>query len=370
MPRYFGAVPWNVLVISASVAGCGRLNVTIVTIIGGSPGRGGVLPLCHYRPCEAIFDLTHCGPPDGVMYSRHDAVVRIRADDRGGDPRRAVARSGAAAPTAGANDVAVYATRSGIGRDRAAGLTARPKPRRRASRSRAGCSPPTPRMRKAQRGAGEIFGAAAAVAVLIALPRSRPPLALGSPGCRASRSRAAPQHPCRISRSKALWRGSRRIWSKPDDGRGWEVVAPFYLRLGRFEDAVKARRNAAAQWRERRPRGRSRRALIYAGNGIVTEEAKAAFERALTHAAKHLKARFFLGVAAIRTADRGAAAIWREMLADARPIRRGRRWCGRLWPASRTAPGPSAEDVAAAEQMNRKTAPRWCAAWSSGWPNG
>ena len=30
----------------------------------------------------------------------------------------------------------------------------------------------------------------------------------------------------------------------PDDGRGWEVVAPVYLRLGRFEDAVKARRNA------------------------------------------------------------------------------------------------------------------------------
>jgi len=32
--------------------------------------------------------------------------------------------------------------------------------------------------------------------------------------------------------------------SKPDDGRGWEVIAPFYLRVGRFEDAVKARRNA------------------------------------------------------------------------------------------------------------------------------
>ena len=32
--------------------------------------------------------------------------------------------------------------------------------------------------------------------------------------------------------------------SNPDDGRGWEVVAPVYLRLGRFEDAVKARRNA------------------------------------------------------------------------------------------------------------------------------
>ena len=30
----------------------------------------------------------------------------------------------------------------------------------------------------------------------------------------------------------------------PEDGRGWEVIAPIYLRLGRFDDAVKARRNA------------------------------------------------------------------------------------------------------------------------------
>jgi len=28
----------------------------------------------------------------------------------------------------------------------------------------------------------------------------------------------------------------------PDDGRGWEVIAPVYLRLGRFDEAVKARR--------------------------------------------------------------------------------------------------------------------------------
>ena len=30
----------------------------------------------------------------------------------------------------------------------------------------------------------------------------------------------------------------------PEDGRGWEVIAPIYLRLGRFDDAVKARRQA------------------------------------------------------------------------------------------------------------------------------
>src|SRR5262249_49194075 len=30
----------------------------------------------------------------------------------------------------------------------------------------------------------------------------------------------------------------------PNDGRGWEVIAPVYLRYGRYDDAVKARRNA------------------------------------------------------------------------------------------------------------------------------
>src|SRR5215470_8108232 len=30
----------------------------------------------------------------------------------------------------------------------------------------------------------------------------------------------------------------------PEDGRGWEVLAPVYMRLGRFEEAVKARRSA------------------------------------------------------------------------------------------------------------------------------
>ena len=32
----------------------------------------------------------------------------------------------------------------------------------------------------------------------------------------------------------------------PSDGRGWELIAPVYLKLGRFRDAIKARRNAIA----------------------------------------------------------------------------------------------------------------------------
>jgi cytochrome c-type biogenesis protein CcmH len=32
--------------------------------------------------------------------------------------------------------------------------------------------------------------------------------------------------------------------SNPRNGKGWELLAPVYLRLGRFDEAVRARRNA------------------------------------------------------------------------------------------------------------------------------
>ena len=43
----------------------------------------------------------------------------------------------------------------------------------------------------------------------------------------------------------------------PDDGRGWEVLAPVLLRLGRVDDAVRAHRNSLRE--ERRERGAPRR---------------------------------------------------------------------------------------------------------------
>ncbi|MEI9806122.1 MAG: hypothetical protein WDN48_19360 [Pseudolabrys sp.] len=30
----------------------------------------------------------------------------------------------------------------------------------------------------------------------------------------------------------------------PDDGRAWDILAPVYMRLGRFDDAVRAWQNA------------------------------------------------------------------------------------------------------------------------------
>ena len=107
----------------------------------------------------------------------------------------------------------------------------------------------------------------------------------------------------------------------PNDVRGYEVFAPVYLQLGRFGDAVTARRKILALAGETAERQADLgEALAAAANGIVTADAKAAFERAQELDPNDLKAKFFIGLAAEQDGKREkAAAIWRGMLADAPP---------------------------------------------------
>ena len=105
----------------------------------------------------------------------------------------------------------------------------------------------------------------------------------------------------------------------PNDARGYAVLAPVYLQLGRFQDAVNARRKVLALGGETADRQADLgEALTAAANGIVTADAKVAFERAVALDASEPKARFYIGVAAEQDGDRAkAAAIWQEMLKSA-----------------------------------------------------
>jgi cytochrome c-type biogenesis protein CcmH len=109
-----------------------------------------------------------------------------------------------------------------------------------------------------------------------------------------------------------------RLAQHPDDMRGYEVLAPVYLRLGRFTDAVNACRKVIALAGETADRQADLGiALTAAAGGIVTAEAKTAFTRALALDPKELKARFFTGLAAKQDGNTAqAAAIWRDMLAQ------------------------------------------------------
>ncbi len=141
--------------------------------------------------------------------------------------------------------------------------------------------------------------------------------------------------------------------ANPDDVRGWEVIAPVYLRLGRFDDAVKARRNLLRLGGETAERQSDLgEALVGTANGIVTVEAKAAFDRAVALDPQDVKARYFLGLAAEqdgRPAD--AISMWRAMLAGAP---QDAPWAGFVrseLARLEGSPGPGSEDVAAAADM-------------------
>jgi cytochrome c-type biogenesis protein CcmH len=105
----------------------------------------------------------------------------------------------------------------------------------------------------------------------------------------------------------------------PTDGRGWNVLAPVLIRLGRYDDAVRAYRNSITYNGDSAERRADLgEALTGAAGGVVTAEAKGEFERAVALKADDAKANYFLGMAAEqdgRKAD--AAAIWRAMLAKA-----------------------------------------------------
>jgi cytochrome c-type biogenesis protein CcmH len=145
----------------------------------------------------------------------------------------------------------------------------------------------------------------------------------------------------------------------PNDVRGWQVVAPVYMKLGRYDQAIIAQRKLIALKGENADRDADLgEGLTAAANGVVTQEAKDLFQRAAKLDADQIKAQFFLGMAAQQDGDKKkAAAIWSALLAKAPP---DAEWAGTVRDALAevggapvvAAPGPTAPDMAAASQMN------------------
>jgi cytochrome c-type biogenesis protein CcmH len=201
-----------------------------------------------------------------------------------------------------------------------------------------------------------------AVAAMLALPLGAVPLylALGFPGLPDQPLAARTNGPENRSIAALVAQVEDRLERNPQDGRGWEVLGPVYMRLGRFDDAVRARRNALRLLGANAAReGDLGEALAAAANGVVTAEAKNAFDRALALDANDPRAKFFIGVAAQQDGRNAeAAAIWRKLLAkapaDAPWAQVVRQSLARLDnPATETAAaGPSSADVAAAAEMS------------------
>jgi cytochrome c-type biogenesis protein CcmH len=143
----------------------------------------------------------------------------------------------------------------------------------------------------------------------------------------------------------------------PNDGAGWEVIAPVYLRLGRFSEAVIAWKKAIALNGDSPTRESDLgEALVAAADGVVTDEAKRAFQRAVTDDGHNAKARYFIGLADEQDGNRDdAAKEWRALLDDAPADAPWKDLVGaalaRVTSGPPAATGPSAADVSAAKNM-------------------
>ena len=110
-----------------------------------------------------------------------------------------------------------------------------------------------------------------------------------------------------------------QLASHPDDARGWGVLAPVYMQLGRFDDAVDAFRqliqlNGESAARRSRPRRSAARGGWRHCHGRRARR----FEHALQLQAGLPKARFYLGLAAEQDGDdKKALAIYRELEPEA-----------------------------------------------------
>jgi cytochrome c-type biogenesis protein CcmH len=192
--------------------------------------------------------------------------------------------------------------------------------RRRDRRSR---KKPPRRLAEQKRPSRRLHLAVGAVAVtLISVGTFFTYLKVGSPNlsgqpAAARVAVAQPKDPS-IERLAAL---EARTSRAPDDGQAWEAIAPIYADVGRYDDAVTARRNALRLLDKTAEREADLgEALVAAANGIVTEEAKQAFERAFRLDGANVSARFYIGLAAEQDDRKDEAArVWRKLVADSPP---------------------------------------------------
>ncbi len=117
----------------------------------------------------------------------------------------------------------------------------------------------------------------------------------------------------------ALAKIEAHLASDPNDGRGLEIMAPVYMKMGRFDDAVRTDRDII------RVLGRSPsreaelgQALVMQADGVVTDDARQAFDAALKDDPVLPQARFFEGLAALQDGDKAKARdTWQALIAEA-----------------------------------------------------
>lgn len=116
----------------------------------------------------------------------------------------------------------------------------------------------------------------------------------------------------------AIARIETHLAKNPGDLRGWALIAPIYMRQGRYDDAVRAFSVATRSGADAEALAGLAEARILAAGGVVTAAARQDLGRALEQDSGNPRARYFLAIAKEQDGDAHAAvADLRKLLADA-----------------------------------------------------
>jgi cytochrome c-type biogenesis protein CcmH len=165
-----------------------------------------------------------------------------------------------------------------------------------------------------------------------------------------------------------------RLREHPDEGEGWDVIAPVYMGAQRYQDAAEAYSEAIRLLgpTAKRLSGQGQ-ALVLANNGVVTEEARSALTRAVELDPSLTEPRILIAIAkeqdgefAVAIEDwralldkSGGDAPWRQMV-EQRIASDGAHLAGKPVSdqpvpgeaAPPAAGGPNAGDIATAQDMS------------------
>ncbi len=167
------------------------------------------------------------------------------------------------------------------------------------------------------------------------------------------------KNPAESSVDELVARAEAHLSANPTDGQGWDVLAPVYLRMQRFDDAANAYRNAIRLLGSTSERQSGLgEALVNAGAGEISTEAKSAFDEALKLDPTNPKASFFVAMGLAQDGRKDEAiATWQKMRAG---LPEGSPWLDAVdralaraeAPETPVTNGPSKEEMEAAAAMS------------------
>ncbi|MEP7240826.1 MAG: c-type cytochrome biogenesis protein CcmI [Devosia sp.] len=118
----------------------------------------------------------------------------------------------------------------------------------------------------------------------------------------------------------AIKRVEARLTDNPSDVRGWQLIAPIYVRLGRYTDAASALRHVIALTLPTADTLTSLgEALTLANGGNASGEPLELFRKAIALDATYVRSRFYVAAEEMRAGDYSAAIVdWTALIALAK----------------------------------------------------